>query len=394
MQIILFDDYKRQDFYPLDLGRPLGKLFLGCYTMDQRWENLFNTPVQIHYLTDSYLEESIPFIEGETYYYINARVFADKNLLQALLNLEYDKTIKKEENLLFLKSKAHFQEYPILEKYCLDLPTSEWKEDCIILENPWDLFVLNEKAIAADVQNLPKSYTQHEKREGVFMDDPSRIYIHPDATVMPCYLQAQSGYIYIGPHAKINMGAMVQGSLVMLEHAELKLGAKVYGASSLGKYVKIGGEIANVIFFDYSNKGHEGFIGNSVIGSWCNFGADTNSSNLKNNYSKIKIWNAYSQENRNTEQQFLGLLMADHCKTGINTMLNTGTVAGIHSNIFGAGFPKKQIPSFYWGGAESEDKYDFEKAMITAERMMARRNQRLTEKQKRIYKHLFNQEKI
>lgn len=394
MQIILFDDHKRENFYPLDLARPLGKLFFGCYTMEERWEVLFNKKVQFHYLTESYLEESIPFVEDETYYYINARLFADPKLIEALLNLDYDKVFKKEDSFLFLKSKIPFQDYQNLEKYCQNLDSHEWKNDCILLENPWDLFVLNEQAIAIDVQSLPKAYTQHENREGVFMDDPSRIYIHPEAKIMPCYLEAQNGYIYIGPHAKINMGAMVQGSLVMLEHAELKLGAKVYGASSLGKYVKIGGEIGNVIFFDYSNKGHEGFIGNSVIGSWCNFGADTNSSNLKNNYSKIKIWNAYTQKNRDTGQQFLGLLMADHCKTGINTMLNTATVVGIHSNIFGAGFPKKQIPSFYWGGAASEDKYDFDKAMITAERMMARRNQNLTEKQKRIYKHLFNQEKI
>lgn len=393
MQVILFDDQQRKYFYPLELGRPLAKLFFGCYTMEERWQVYWKEDIDFQYLTEDYLEESITNNKQE-YLYINARLIASEDLVNAIKSTPSNNSYFDGENLLWTISEQVFNHTEELIQFAKNQNIQNFDKDFQMIRFAWDLFSMNEQMIAEDIKTLPKTYLEHGDLQGVFINQPERIYIHPDAKIMPCFLEAQNGYIYIGAHAKINMGAMVQGSLVMRENAELKLGAKVYGATSLGKYVKIGGEVSNVVFFDYSNKGHEGFVGNSVIGSWCNFGADTNSSNLKNNYSMIKVWNPYLNENIDTGLQFLGVLMGDHCKLGINTMLNTATVVGCHSNIFGAGFPRKNIPSFYWGGADEEQKHDYDKAMITAERMMNRRSKSLSDQERNIYHYIFKQNNI
>lgn len=389
MNIILFDDGLRSQFYPLDLGRPLAHLLTGCYTMEERWQAYSSLPISFQYLTEEYLNLEPKFEDRKEYIYINARLIASREVKEDILQSTKNQSFISDNRLLWIKSSKAFPNFKALNTYAEQAPAIEYKKPFTILKSAWDLFSYNESIIASDIKTLPESYKVKNAIPGVYMDDPSRIYIHPEAKLKPCFLEAQKGYIYIGPNATINMGAMVQGSLVMLKNAELKMGAKIYGSTTLGQHVKIGGEVANVIFFDFSNKGHEGFVGNSVIGSWCNLGADTNSSNLKNNYSKISVWNPYLKKNIDTGLQFLGVLMGDHCKLGINTMLNTGTVIGTHSNIFGAGFPNKFIPSFYWGGAETKDRYDFDKAMQTAERMMARRRQVLTEKSINVYKHIF-----
>lgn len=394
MNIIFFDDHKRKNFYPLDLGRPLAHLLTGCYTSEERW-SIFSSSIQsIQYLTEDYLQATPIYQEDKEYLYINARLIASRVLKEQMGSTPKNKSVVQGDNLLWIKTNQTFHDFESLDSYARQAPSQSYDASCIILENVWDLYLKNEAIIAQDITTLPKEYQVSESLAGVYMDHPERIYIHPDAQVKPCFLSAEKGYIYIGPHATIQTGAMVQGSLIMLESSELKMGAKVYGSTTLGNHVKIGGEISNVIFFPYSNKGHEGFIGNSVIGSWCNFGADTNSSNLKNNYSKIKIWNPYLQKNIDTQQQFLGILMGDHCKLGINTMLNTGTVVGIHSNIFGADFPPKFIPSFSWGGAEKIESYHFPKALETAERMMARRGKTLKKKDISIFEHISKQNKL
>lgn len=394
MNIILFDDHKRQNFYPLDLGRPLAHLLTGCYTNEERW-SLFSSSIRsIQYLTESYLDLAPKFEEGKEYLYINARLIGSRILKEHMLQSPKNQSVTSDDHLLWIKTSKAYHDFESLSKYASQAPSISFTEPHIILNNAWELFTKNEAIIAQDILTIPKEYKVKQSLPGVYMDDPDRIFIHPEAKVKPCFLYAEKGYIYIGPQATIHAGAMVQGSLMMLDHAELKMGAKVYGSTTLGSHVKIGGEISNVVFFPYSNKGHEGFIGNSVIGSWCNFGADTNSSNLKNNYSKIKIWNPYLHKNIDTGQQFLGLLMGDHCKLGINTMLNTGTVIGTHSNIFGADFPNKFIPSFSWGGAHKMEKYDFKKAMETASRMMSRRGKILNNKDISIFEHISKQNNL
>src|SRR5690606_955560 len=201
-------------------------------------------------------------------------------------------------------------------------------------------------------------------------------------------LNTTNGPVYVGTEAEIMEGAMVRGPLALAEHAALKMGAKVYGASSFGPHCKVGGEVSNSIFIGYSNKGHDGFLGNSVIGEWCNLGADTNSSNLKNNYGKVKVYSYEKQDMVQTDVQFLGLLMGDHAKSGINTMFNTATVVGESANIIGAEFPPKYIPSFAWGAAP-EIKFDLQKVFETAENMMQRRGIALTAADKSVLTYLY-----
>ena len=203
-------------------------------------------------------------------------------------------------------------------------------------------------------------------------------------------LNTKKGPIYIGHGAEIMENCSIRGPLAMCEHSLLKMGAKIYGATTLGPHCKVGGEVNNAVLFGYSSKGHEGYLGNSVIGEWCNIGADTNTSNLKNTYEEVKLWDYTKNSFAKTGLQFLGLIMGDHSKCGINTMFNTGTVVGVSANIFGAGFPRNFIPSYSWGGPQGYETYDIKKAFFTAERVLARREMVLNQDDKAILKHVFD----
>jgi UDP-N-acetylglucosamine diphosphorylase/glucosamine-1-phosphate N-acetyltransferase len=241
------------------------------------------------------------------------------------------------------------------------------------INNLWDIYKINEEALKLDFQLLTKGKTSQPISATNQVLGKENIFIEEGATVECATLNAQTGPIYIGKNAQIMEGAMVRGPLAMCENAVLKMGAKIYGATTLGPYCKVGGEVNNSVFFGYSNKGHDGFLGNSVIGEWCNLGADSNNSNLKNNYTEVKLWNYKTEKFEKTGQQFCGLIMGDHSKCGINTMFNTGTVVGVSANIFGSGFPRNFVPSFAWGGASGYSTFKTDKAFETAEAMMARR---------------------
>jgi UDP-N-acetylglucosamine diphosphorylase/glucosamine-1-phosphate N-acetyltransferase len=209
--------------------------------------------------------------------------------------------------------------------------------------------------------------------------------------VQAAILNSTSGPIYIGKNAEIMEGSVVRGALAMCEGAVLKLATKIYGPTTIGPHSKVGGEVNNSVLFGYSNKGHDGFLGNSVLGEWCNLGADTNVSNLKNNYAEIKLWNFEKRGFKPTGLQFCGMMMGDHSKSGINTMFNTATVVGVSANIYGGGFPRNFIPSFAWGGSEKWMVYRFEKAMEVAAKVMERRSKKLDEVEMSILKHIFDE---
>ncbi|NBQ48824.1 MAG: glucose-1-phosphate thymidylyltransferase, partial [Sphingobacteriia bacterium] len=198
--------------------------------------------------------------------------------------------------------------------------------------------------------------------------------------------------VYIGKEAEIMEGALVRGPFALCEHSTLKLGAKVYGASTVGPHSKVGGELSNSVIFGYSNKAHDGFLGNSVLGEWCNLGADTNNSNLKNNYGPVKLYNYATGKSLNTGLQFCGLMMGDHSKAGINTMFNTGTVVGVGCNIYGGGFPATHIPNFSWGGAEGFEAYQLDKLAETATKMYERRGLAFSEMELQILRHVADAE--
>ncbi len=258
------------------------------------------------------------------------------------------------------------------------------------LNNVWDIFVLNGQEIIADFEMLTKG------RKSAVISDTNKIvgnqqiFIEEGAKIEFSILNATEGPIYIGKDAEIMEGCLVRGPFALCENAMLKMGAKIYGGTTIGPYSKVGGEINNVVILGYSNKAHEGFLGNSVIGEWCNIGADTNTSNLKNTYEEVKLWNYPLQTFVSTGLQFCGLIMGDHSKCGINTMFNTGTVVGVNANVFGSGFQRNFIPSFSWGGVSGISTYDIKKAVIVAQRVYERRDLTFSDTEKDILKHVFN----
>ncbi|MFK8045434.1 MAG: GlmU family protein [Crocinitomicaceae bacterium] len=370
------DNSKHSAFCPLALTRPIADLRFGILTIQDTWSKLISATgesVNLYYETESYLNGKFPNIES--YDFLVAGNFKPASTsANALLNLQQG------ENLIvngqWLASRGTNTGKTI------EIEDSE----AIWLENIWDLFQQNAAAIALDFHLLTIGRNSQPISTTNQVLNPEQVFIEEGAKVECTIINASSGPVYIGKDAEVMEGSMIRGPFALGEHATIKMGAKIYGPTTVGTECKIGGEVSNCIFYAYSNKGHDGFIGNSLIGEWCNLGADTNSSNLKNNYGLIKLYDFNSKSLVQTPLQFCGLLMGDHSKTGINTMLNTATTIGVSANVYGAEFPPKYIPSFAWG---PKDKFQFDKALEVSENMMKRRNLSLSDSEKEILEHLF-----
>ena len=381
MNIILQDLSNHLTFAPLTLTRPVGNLRTGMWTNDERWQ-FYCQNATISYETEAYLSGKFVIQTTEDNIWINAVVVPTLPIVEMVKNLAIDETLYVNDVFIAYRGKTRNDENI----------RSEQSNELIVLENRWDLFKKNDVILKADFL----AYTKDKEsvalsQTNTLLGDENQLFIEKGARVECAILNVESGPIYIGKDAEIMEGAVIRGGLAMAENSVLKLSAKVYGATSLGPFCKAGGEINNVIFQGYSNKGHDGFIGNSVIGEWCNLGADTNCSNLKNNYGKIKTFNYATQEIEQTNEQFMGFVMGDHSKTGINTMLNTATVIGVCANIFSAGFPPKFVANFSWGGEKDSPIYDFKKAIEAENRMMERRGLELTKEEINILKLLFSE---
>ena len=267
----------------------------------------------------------------------------------------------------------------------------EVEYDFIKINNTWDIFVLNDKALREDFELLTQNRKSAPLSSTNRVVGEQNIFVEEGAVVEFAILNAKEGPIYIGKDAEVMEGSIVRGPFAMCEHSVLKMASKIYGATTLGPYVKVGGEVSNVVIFGYSNKAHDGFIGNSVIGEWCNIGADTNASNLKNTYEEVRVWSIEKNTFVPTGQTFFGTIMGDHSKCGINTMFNTGTVIGVSSNIYGHGYQRNYIPSFAWGGTTGLKSYDMEKAIEVAEKMYQRRNVVMSQQDKEILRNVYTQ---
>lgn len=383
MYCVFHDNNLHLRFAPLSLTKPIGELRMGLYTNTERWRKMLGKTFEgeHRYGTEAYLKAKFPaFDEADDALHINASVIANVTLAKEVLSLKTGEKLCLENTWIAQKGKWNKTKTAITSK----------SKKTVILQHVWDLFLLNKLVLEADFNFAIKNRkSQIISPSNTVIGDVSQIFIEEGAQVEASILNAQAGPIYLAKNAEIMEGCMVRGGLALMEHATLKMGAKIYGATTIGPHCKVGGEVSNSIFQAYSNKGHDGFLGNSIIGAWCNLGADTNSSNLKNNYSSVR---AYSYETNNFEQtalQFLGLIMGDHSKSGINTMFNTATVIGVSANVFGSGFPPKYIPSFSWGGHDDE-KFVFEKACEVAANMMKRRSLIFNDCDWSILKHLFN----
>lgn len=376
--LILFDNETRDHLLPLTYTRPVGALRVGILTINEKWERVMACPVS--FLTQDYLSEKFEMDYGEENYLVNGSLLPTPQMVRLIKQLDYSEAILLDGELLATKLRGEQIEQLIKDEDFGELSGYEAKNtDILKLRGVYDIFHLNQAALEADFALLTEGRTSAPLSDTNRLVGPAdQLFIEKGATVECAILNTQNGPIYIGRNALIMEGSMIRGAFAMGEGAVLKMGAKIYGATTLGPGCKVGGEVNNVVFQANANKGHDGYLGNSVIGQWCNIGADTNCSNLKNTYEEIKLWNYLEERFVKTGLQFCGLIMGDHTKVGINTMFNTGTVVGVAANIFGDGFPRNFIPSFAWGGASGYSTYRTSKAFEMMERVLERRGVDLT----------------
>ena len=386
MNYILFDGDTRNALLPFTYTKPVADIRIGILTIREKWEKYLSLTTTT--ITEEYLEEKYPMVEMEANILINASFCPTKSLVKKVKKLSKNEAIFKGEDLIAFytsdsQEKVNFDDYRQIE----------FDEELLQIKNTWDIFSLNDKAIQEDFDLITEGRKSQPIPEGTRYLGKENIFIEEGAEIVFATLNASSGPIYIGKDAEIMEGSVVRGPFAMCEHSVLKLNTKIYGATTLGPYCKVGGEVNNSVLMGYSNKGHDGFLGNSVIGEWCNLGADTNNSNLKNNYAEVKLWDYETGRFTKTGLQFCGLIMGDHSKCGINTMFNTGTLVGVSVNIYGSGFPRNFIPSFSWGGASGFTEYKTNKVFEVAEVVMKRRNIFFDEKDQKILAHVFEETK-
>ncbi len=387
--IILFDDDVRDALLPLSFTRPVGELRVGVLTIREKWEKWLNAKVS--YITQDYLAEKYPLHIEDVNYVINGSALPSNQLCRLIKQLEMNEALLQNGDLIAAKLDANQFEHLINNEEIEELEGFDLGETSFLrIKSAPDIFRHNAEAIESDFELLTKGRTSAPLSESNrVVGDASKIFLEEGATVECAVLNTNTGSIYIGKNATIMEGCLVRGALALCDNAKLKMGAKVYGATTLGPHCKAGGEVSNSVLTGYSSKGHDGYLGNSVLGEWCNLGADTNNSNLKNNYDEVRLWSYRSERFEKTGLQFCGLIMGDHSKSGINTMFNTGTVVGCFANVFGSGFPRNFVPSFAWGGASGFMTYKLEKAFSTAEKVMLRRKKELNQVEKNILQRVF-----
>ena len=384
MNYILFDDHTWQNLLPLTFTKPVAEIRIGILTITEKWEHYLNG--KLTFQTQEYLNQKYKASYTNNAVFINGKICPTPELLAQINQLEFNTGIKKGNTLIAFRSNIA-SPLNIADALISSVETSTMYTS---VENVWDIFSKNGDAIKADFDLITRGRTsQPLSTSNTVIGDAKQIFLEEGAIVEASILNTNAGPIYIDKDAEIMEGSVVRGPFSLGEHAALKLSTKIYGPTTVGPHSKVGGEVNNSVIFAYSNKGHDGFLGNSVIGEWCNLGADTNNSNLKNNYGNVKLY-SYSQKKMiDTGLQFCGLIMGDHSKCGINTMFNTGTVVGVGANIFGSGFPPTHIPSFSWGGADGMEEYKFDKMIETASRVYARRNLTVNAVEKDILEKIF-----
>jgi UDP-N-acetylglucosamine diphosphorylase/glucosamine-1-phosphate N-acetyltransferase len=386
MNYILFDGTVRNALLPFTFTRPVADIRIGILTIREKWEKYLGSTTTT--LTEEYLMEKYPMVEMEQNIMINASFLPNAILVDLIQNLEQNQAVVFGDEIVAFYTNDT-QEEVDFEQYDLVVYEGEF----LRIENIWDIFSKNDRAIREDFELLTEDRVSQPIPKSVNVIAPENIFIEAGAKLEFVTLNASTGPIYIGANAEIMEGSVIRGPFALCESGRVKLATKVYGATTVGPHSVIGGEVNNSVLFGYSNKGHDGFLGNSVLGEWCNIGADSNNSNLKNNYEEVRLWSYETEGFAKTGLQFCGLMMGDHSKCGINTMFNTGTVVGVSANIFGAGFPRNFVPSYSWGGASGFSTYITSKAFQTAKIVMARRNVEFTDQDAAILTHVFEETK-
>jgi UDP-N-acetylglucosamine diphosphorylase/glucosamine-1-phosphate N-acetyltransferase len=386
MNIILFEDQQYAKLLPLTFTKPVSDIRIGILSLKEKWLLSYPDATISHKVLRPYLSTKYPLALSNDNVFVNSRLIASPGCVKAIGQLQTGEGLKDANGtILALRSKAdiNIQNNEVSGFNCSVI-------DSTLLEYPEQIFELNAVQLQNDFDQITKGRKSKEISSTNSCINAENIFLEDGAKVECATLNASNGPIYIASGAEIMEGCLVRGGLALCKGATLKMGAKIYGSTSIGPHSKVGGEITNSVIQGYSNKGHDGFLGNSVIGEWCNIGADSNTSNLKNNYAEVKLWDYDNKKFRLTGTQFCGLIMGDHSKCGINTMFNTGTVVGVCSNLFGSGFPRNYVPSFAWGGASGYSTYRTNKVLEVAEVVMGRRNIELTAMDKEIIEAVFD----
>lgn len=368
MNHIIFDDSLCENFYPFTLTRPISDFQTGVFTNQQRWEHIFKT--SFSHLSKPHLTRLFPTKWGCDNLLINSRILPNKNIVEKISKLRLEESLVQEHLLIALRTASPLKNFDTtsnLKKNPYNAPLSKF-------ENIWDIFSKSSDLINYDFDLILSQKKSSHIPKNIQTLNSDNIFVEENTKLNFCTLNAEEGPIYIGKNTEIMEGSNIRGPFVLKENSQLKIGTKIYGATIIGPNCKIGGEVSNSVFFGNSNKAHDGFIGNSVIGQWCNLGAGSTNSNLKNDYSDVMVWNEPTRKFINTKLQFCGLFLGDHSKSAINTTFNTGTVAGPHANIFIPGLTKRFIKPFTWGNGP----YRLDKAIKTAERVLERRQRKLT----------------
>ena len=388
MTYILFEIEEIQtNLLPFTYTRPIAHIRCGILTIKEKWEKVLGEKVllQCQEPLDDFFSDPLP--KGPKLY-INSSLLPNPDIINRIKDLKDTEGIKNKDILLAYNSTENLDNENLSTKQLFELSDLFDKVD--IIKNNWDIFKMNASQIKSDFELLKAN-----RKSAAITDENTKVYglenifVEEGAVIKAAILNAETGPIYIGKNAKIEEGAIIRGSFALCENSTVNTGAKIRGDSTVGPFSKVGGEVSNSVIFGYSNKGHDGFMGNSVIAEWCNIGADTNTSNLKNNYDEVKLWNFTSGRFEKTGEQFCGLIMGDHSKCGINTMFNTGTVVGVGANVFGSGFPANFIPSFFWGGPQGKATFSLKKMLETAEIVMKRRDVELNDKDRKILSLVF-----
>ncbi|SHN03338.1 UDP-N-acetylglucosamine diphosphorylase/glucosamine-1-phosphate N-acetyltransferase [Cyclobacterium lianum] len=384
--IMMFDDPRsRGNLLPFTFTRPVAEIRIGILKISEKWEHRLQAK-QVGFLTQDYLQTRYPSLSAPALY-INGALCPDDELVQAVEALNTNESLWHQDTLLasYLDKPGQFQTDHIPQKKRVD-----YEKDIRLLGRNWQIFQWNGSEIAKDFEILTK------RRVSWGTDDPhTHLYNEPDifiekgAKIKAAILNASNGPIYIGKHAEIMEGALIRGPFALCEDASISMGAKIRENTTVGPKCKVGGEVSNVVFMGYSNKSHDGYMGNSVVGEWCNFGANTVVSNLKNNHMPVKVWDYTKGGFGDTGLQFCGSMVADHAKLGIGTTLNTGTVIGVGANLFGEGFPRKFVSSFAWGGAAGFSTFKLMRFEETAQKAMAFKGMEFGEAERAILQKVF-----
>ena len=380
MNLILFDDpLLRLNLLPFTFTRPTSKIRVGILTISEKWEKWLDAKAS--YKTEDYLQKKFSVKSTDENLLINGAICPDQKLVDSVKALPAGCFLVK-ETLLIAARKP--------EGEMNEANTIAFADDIMVIDKPWKIFLENARQIKVDFKLITqgrKSKDINDRHTVVYGED--NLFVEDGVNIKAAIINAEPGPVYLGKNSIVQEGAMIRGSFALCEGGHINMGAKIRGDTTVGPFSKVGGEVSTSVIFGYSNKSHDGFMGCSVLGEWCNIGADTNTSNLKNNYEPVKLWSHVQQTFESTGLQFCGLMMGDHSKCGINTMFNTGTVIDVSANVFGEGFPRNYIPSFVWGGSGGMTTYRLDKALDTAYRAMGRRNVMMDQTERAILERVF-----